>query len=142
MGFQLARMSPYHYLKRLCDVIFSAALLLINAPLFPLILLLIWIESGRPAIFRQPRVGREGQIFTAYKFRTMFKRDLNEEATDLYTRKEDPRVTRVGRWLRRLRIDELPQIWKVIRRDMSLVGPGTEGNKGSQHCEKKITFRS
>ena len=140
MGFQLARMSPYHYLKRLCDVIFSAALLLINAPLFPLILLLIWIESGRPAIFRQPRVGREGQIFTAYKFRTMFKRDLNEEATDLYTRKEDPRVTRVGRWLRKLRLDELPQLWNVLRGDMSLIGPRAEWTKCSERYEKKIPF--
>src|SRR5438093_9265007 len=96
MGFQLARISPYHYLKRLFDVIFSAVLLLISIPLFPLILLLIWMESGRPAIFRQSRVGREGHIFTAYKFRTMFMRDLTEETTDLYTRKDDPRVTHTG----------------------------------------------
>src|SRR6266404_6287005 len=68
MGFQLARISPYHYLKRLCDLIFSAVLLLIFAPLFLLIFLLILMENGRPAIFRQSRVGREGHIFTAYKF--------------------------------------------------------------------------
>src|SRR6266480_4096387 len=108
MGFQLARISPYHYLKRLCDLIFSAVLLLIFAPLFPLILLLIWMESGRPTIFRQSRVGREGHIFTAYKFRTMFMRDAMEaaiETADLYTRKDDPRVTHTGRWLRRLRLD-------------------------------------
>jgi len=140
MGFQLARISPYHYLKRLCDVIFSAALLLISAPLFPLILLLIWIESGRPAIFRQPRVGREGQVFTAYKFRTMFMRELNEETTDLYTRKEDPRVTRVGHWLRKLRLDELPQRWNVLRGDMRLIGPGAEWTKCSERYEKKIPF--
>jgi len=140
MGFQLARISPYHYLKRLCDVIFSAALLLISAPLFPLILLLIWIESGRPAIFRQPRVGREGQVFTAYKFRTMFMRELNEETTDLYTRKEDPRVTRVGHWLRKLRLDELPQLWNVLRGDMSLIGPRAEWTKCSERYEKKIPF--
>jgi exopolysaccharide biosynthesis polyprenyl glycosylphosphotransferase len=140
MGFQLARISPYHYLKRLCDVIFSAALLLINAPVFPLILLLIWIESGRPAIFRQSRVGSEGQIFTAYKFRTMFNRNLNDEASDLYTRKDDPRVTRVGRWLRKLRLDELPQLWNVLRGDMSLIGPRAEWTKCSEHYEKKIPF--
>ena len=140
MGFQLARISPYHYLKRLCDVIFSAALLLINAPLFPLILLLIWIESGRPAIFRQPRVGREAQIFTAYKFRTMFMRDLNEETTDFYTRKDDPRVTRVGHWLRKLRLDELPQLWNVLRGDMTLIGPRAEWTKCSERYEKKIPF--
>src|SRR6266853_3052954 len=97
MGFQLARISPYHYLKRLCDLIFSAVLLLIFAPLFPLILLLTWMESGRPTIFRQSRVGHEGNVFTAYKFRTMFMPDAKEaaiETADLYTRKDDPRVTR------------------------------------------------
>src|SRR5438067_2166627 len=93
MGFQLARISPYHYLKRIFDVIFSAVLLLISAPLVALIVLLIWLESGRPAIFRQLRVGCEGHIFAANKFRTMFMRDLNEETTDLYTRKDDSRVT-------------------------------------------------
>src|SRR6266478_4822174 len=126
MGFQLARTSPYHYLKRLCDIIASAALLVIGSPLVALIVLLIWMESGRPAIFRQLRVGCEGHIFTAYKFRTMFMRDLNEETTDLYTRKDDPRVTRAGRWLLKLRLDELPQLWNVFKGDMSLIGPRAE----------------
>ena len=140
MGFQLARISPYHYLKRLFDVIFSAVLLLISVPLFPLILLLIWMESGRPAIFRQSRVGREGHIFTAYKFRTMFMRDLNEETTDLYTRKDDPRVTHTGRWLRKLRLDELPQLWNVFKGDMSLIGPRAEWIRCAERYQKKIPF--
>jgi len=140
MGFQLARISPYHYLKRLFDVIFSAVLLLISIPLFPLILLLIWMESGRPAIFRQSRVGREGHIFTAYKFRTMFMRDLIEETTDLYTRKDDPRVTHTGRWLRKLRLDELPQLWNVFKGDMSLIGPRAEWIKCAERYQKKIPF--
>src|SRR5437667_556260 len=138
MGFQLARISPYHYLKRLFDVIFSAVLLFISVLLFPLILLLIWMESGRPAIFRQSRVGREGHIFTAYKFRTMFMRDLNEETTDLYTRKDDPRVTHTGRWLRKLRLDELPQLWNVFKGDMSLIGPRAEGIRCAERYQKKI----
>ena len=140
MGFQLARISPYHYLKRLFDVIFSAVLLLISIPLFPLILLLIWMESGRPAIFRQSRVGREGHIFTAYKFRTMFMRDLNEETTDLYTRKDDPRVTHTGRWLRKLRLDELPQLWNVFKGDISLIGPRAEWIRCAERYQKKIPF--
>jgi lipopolysaccharide/colanic/teichoic acid biosynthesis glycosyltransferase len=140
MGFQLARISPYHYLKRLFDVIFSAVLLLISAPLVALIVLLIWMESGRPAIFRQLRVGCEGHIFTAYKFRTMFMRDLNEETTDLYTRKDDSRVTPVGRWLRKLRIDELPQLWNVFKGDMSLIGPRAEWIKCAERYQKKIPF--
>jgi lipopolysaccharide/colanic/teichoic acid biosynthesis glycosyltransferase len=139
-GFQLARISPYHYLKRLCDLIFSVVLLLIFAPFFPLILLSIWMESGRPAIFRQPRVGREGRIFTAYKFRTMFMRDVNEETADLYTRKDDSRVTRVGRWLRKLRLDELPQLWNVFKGDMSLIGPRAEWTKCVERYQKTIPF--
>jgi len=140
MGFQLARNSPYHYLKRLFDLIFSAVLLLISAPLVALIVLLIWMESGRPAIFRQLRVGCEGHIFTAYKFRTMFMRDLNEETTDLYTRKDDSRVTPVGRWLRKLRIDELPQLWNVFKGDMSLIGPRAEWTKCAERYEQIIPF--
>jgi exopolysaccharide biosynthesis polyprenyl glycosylphosphotransferase len=140
MGFQLARISPYHYLKRLCDIVLSAVLLLIFAPLFPLIGLLIWMTNGRPAIFRQPRIGREGHVFTAYKFRTMFMRDSNEESTDIYTRKDDPRVTRLGRWLRKLRLDELPQLWNVFRGDLSLIGPRAEWIKCVERYEKKIPF--
>lgn len=139
-GFQLTRISPYHYLKRLCDLIFSVILLLIFAPFFSLILLLIWMESGRPAIFRQSRVGREGRIFTAYKFRTMFMRDLNEDTTDLYTRNDDPRVTRAGRWLRKLRLDELPQLWNVLKGDMSLIGPRAEWIRCAKQYEKRIPF--
>ncbi|PYL40887.1 MAG: polyprenyl glycosylphosphotransferase, partial [Verrucomicrobia bacterium] len=101
-----------------------------------------WMESGRPAIFRQSRVGREGHIFTAYKFRTMFIRDPNEatteETTDLYTRKGDLRVTRAGRWLRKLRLDELPQLWNVFKGDMSLIGPRAEWVRCAQRYQKKI----
>jgi len=140
MGFQLARISPYHYLKRLFDVIFSAVLLLISAPLVLLILLLIWMESGRPAIYRQLRVGCEGHIFTAYKFRTMFMRDLNEERADLYTRRDDSRVTRAGRRLRNLRLDELPQLWNVFKGDMSLIGPRAEWIRCVERYQQKIPF--
>jgi exopolysaccharide biosynthesis polyprenyl glycosylphosphotransferase len=143
MGFQLARISPYHYLKRLCDLIFSAVLLLIFAPLFPLILFLIWMESGRPTIFRQSRVGHEGNVFTAYKFRTMFMPDAKQaaiETADLYTRKDDPRVTRTGRCLRRLRLDEVPQLWNVFKGDMSLIGPRAEWTKCAERYEQIIPF--
>jgi exopolysaccharide biosynthesis polyprenyl glycosylphosphotransferase len=140
MGFQLARMSPYHYLKRLFDLFVSALLLAICFPLIVLLTCLIWITSGRPAIFRQARVGREGDTFTAYKFRTMFMRDPNEEATDIYTRKDDPRVTRLGHWLRKLRLDELPQLWNVFNGHMSLIGPRAEWIKCAEQYEKKIPF--
>src|SRR5260370_2997452 len=140
MGFQLARISPYHYLKRLFDVIFSAVLLLISTPLVALLVLLIWMESGRPAIYRQLRVGCEGHIFTAYKFRTMFMRDLNEERADLYTRKDDSRVTRVGRRRRNPWLQELRQLVNVFRGDMSLIGPRAEWIKCAERYQKKIPF--
>src|SRR4051812_39395399 len=90
-GFQLARTSPYHYLKRLFDILASAIALIVCAPLFLLIPLLIWMEDGRPAFFRQERVGRDGRRFILFKFRTMRCSDKADE--DIYTRKGDRRVT-------------------------------------------------
>jgi exopolysaccharide biosynthesis polyprenyl glycosylphosphotransferase len=139
MGFQLARMSPYHYLKRLFDVALAAALLVICAPLIALITLLIWWRNGRPALFRQERVGREGQLFTIYKFRTMAHQGPGD-AGDIYTREGDARITKVGRWLRKLRLDELPQLWNVLRGDMSLIGPRAEWIRCAERYEKKIPF--
>ena len=98
------------------------------------------MESARPTTFRQSRVGREGHIFTTCKFRTMFMRDLNEDATDLYTRDNDPRVTRTGSWLRKLRLDELPQLWNVFKGDMSLIGPRAEWTKCAERYEQIIPF--
>jgi exopolysaccharide biosynthesis polyprenyl glycosylphosphotransferase len=140
MGFQLARNSPYHYLKRLFDLVFSGILLLILWPVLLLLILIVWIDSGRPAIFRQPRVGREGEVFTAFKFRTMRSESSSDEEADIYTRAGDPRVTRAGRWLRKLRLDELPQLFNVLRGDMSLIGPRAEWTKCAERYEKKIPF--
>ncbi len=139
MGFQLARISPYHYLKRLCDVALSGLLLVISAPLMLVAGCLVWLTSGSPVIFRQARIGRESEVFTAYKFRTMSML-ASDENDDIYTRVDDPRVTRVGRWLRKLRLDELPQLWNVFRGDMSLIGPRAEWIKCAERYEKKIPF--
>jgi exopolysaccharide biosynthesis polyprenyl glycosylphosphotransferase len=140
MGFQLARNSPYHYLKRLFDVALAGALLVICSPLLVLIAVAVWLGSGRPILFRQPRVGREGEVFTVYKFRTMRADASNGEEFDIYTRANDPRVTRVGRWLRKLRLDELPQFWNVLHGDMSLIGPRAEWVKCAEQYEQKIPF--
>jgi exopolysaccharide biosynthesis polyprenyl glycosylphosphotransferase len=140
MGFQLARNSPYHYLKRLFDLIFSGILLFLLWPILLLLVLVVWIDSGRPAIFRQPRVGREGAVFTAFKFRTMRCDSSSDEEADIYTRAGDPRVTRAGRWLRKLRLDELPQVFNVLRGDMSLIGPRAEWTKCAERYERKIPF--
>jgi lipopolysaccharide/colanic/teichoic acid biosynthesis glycosyltransferase len=139
MGFQLARISPYHYLKRLFDVIASGVLLVISCPLMMMSWALIRLTSAGPAIFGQLRVGREGQRFIAYKFRTM-RESSDADNEDIYTRENDVRVTRAGRWLRKLRLDELPQLWNVLKGDMSLIGPRAEWEKCVERYEKKIPF--
>ena len=138
-GFQLARTSPYHYLKRLFDVLASATALVICSPLFILVPLFIWIEDGAPVLFRQERVGRDGKRFILFKFRTMRCRaDHLDE--DIYTREGDPRVTRVGRWLRKLRLDEVPQLWNALKGDISLIGPRPEWSKCAERYEQSIPF--
>jgi exopolysaccharide biosynthesis polyprenyl glycosylphosphotransferase len=138
-GFQLARNSPYHYLKRMFDLIVSAVTLIICAPLFALIALLIWIREGRPIFFQQERIGRDEKPLTVFKFRTM-RRGSTKEDEDIYTREGDPRITRLGRWLRKLRLDELPQLWNVFKGDMSLIGPRAEWNKCAERYERTIPF--
>jgi len=144
MGFQLSRSSPYHYLKRLFGVIASGVLLVICSPLFALITVAIWLTNGRPAFFGQRRIGQYGQPFTAYKFRTM-KAEVTDHTShvtedDIYTRENDSRVTRLGRLLRKLRLDELPQLWNVFKGDMALIGPRAEWFKCVDRYEKKIPF--
>ena len=139
-GFQLARTSPYHYLKRLYDVGLSAGLLVICSPLIVLIAFAIWMKNGRPFIFTQSRVGRDDAPFTVYKFRTMAAA-TDEEAEGLYTLSADPRVTRLGRWLRKLRLDELPQLWNVVRGEMSLIGHrARNGRNASSVMRRKFRF--
>ena len=139
MGFQLARISPYHYLKRLFDLVASALLLIISSPLIVIVWGLVRLTSKGPAIFGQIRVGREGHRFTAYKFRTMTESNDGENE-DIYTRENDARITRIGKWLRKLRLDELPQLWNVLKGDMSLIGPRAEWEKCVERYEKKIPF--
>jgi exopolysaccharide biosynthesis polyprenyl glycosylphosphotransferase len=138
-GFQLARTSPYHYLKRLFDIVASATALVICSPLFILAPLLIWAEDGAPVLFRQERVGRDGKRFILLKFRTMRWRG-DEAHDDMYTRERDRRVTRVGLWLRKLRLDELPQLWNALKGDISVIGPRAEWSKCAERYEQTIPF--
>lgn len=103
-------------LKRLFDIFATSVLLAGATPLFGLVALLVWVDSGRPILFCQIRSGRFGQPFTLYKFRTL---SPNIGLVDTPSN----HATRVGRWLRRWGLDELPQLWNVLRGDMSLVGP-------------------
>ncbi|MFG0297849.1 MAG: sugar transferase [Maioricimonas sp. JB045] len=111
--------------KRCFDIVFSASVLLLTAPFSLLVALAIWLESGGPILFRQQRVGKNGRLFWIYKFRSMYPETPKYAITP--TNDEcDPRVTRVGRLLRKSGLDELPQFWCVLRGDMSVVGPRPE----------------
>jgi exopolysaccharide biosynthesis polyprenyl glycosylphosphotransferase len=127
--FGLSRSSGF--IKRAVDVVVSFLLLLVLAPVMVAIGLAIWATSKGPAFFRQTRVGRDGETFTMLKFRTMFhgadqlRDELAElnETEGLFKLTDDPRVTKVGRFLRRTSLDELPQLFNVLWGQMSLVGP-------------------
>lgn len=107
--------------KRAFDIFASAAGLVLLSPVLLVIALAVVVDSGRPALFRQTRVGRGGVPFTIHKFRTM-----RPVAGTRITAGGDPRVTRVGTFLRRTKLDELPQLWDVLRGAMSFVGPRPE----------------
>lgn len=119
-------------LKRVIDITVSGAVLLLFAPLWLLIALAIRLESSGPVLFKQVRIGRDGHPFTILKFRSM-RQDAEQERERLAQQNEadgpifkmraDPRVTRVGRLIRRTSLDEIPQLWNILRGDMSLIGP-------------------
>jgi Undecaprenyl-phosphate glucose phosphotransferase len=104
------------------DLVVGSLLIVVSSPLLALIALLIRLDSPGPIIFRQPRLGFNNRLFTCYKFRTM-RTEMTDLLADQQTTRDDPRVTRVGKWLRMLSFDELPQLFNVLKGDMSLVGP-------------------
>ena len=108
-------------MKRLMDVTLSLLALLVLSPLLVAAAALIALEDGMPVLFRQVRVGRGGREFGMYKFRSMVKNAAS--IGPYFTSGDDPRITRIGRFIRRTSIDELPQLLNVIKGDMSLVGP-------------------
>jgi lipopolysaccharide/colanic/teichoic acid biosynthesis glycosyltransferase len=108
-------------IKRALDVALSSTALVFLAPFLALVAMAIWVEDGRPALFRQQRTGRDGQPFRIFKFRTMTVAEDGAEVRQ--ATRGDQRVTRVGAILRTLSVDELPQLLNIVRGDMSLVGP-------------------
>jgi len=116
--------AAYRRLRRLFDVLAASILLVIAAPILIAAGCAIVLEDGGPVFFRQRRVGRFGRLFTMFKLRTMRREKCVDSLSP--TTGRDPRITRVGYWLRRLSIDELPQLMNIIRGDMALVGPRPE----------------
>ena len=112
---------------RLCDIVFSLLGLLLLSPLFLLVALWIVIDNPGPIFYRQQRVGKDGKDFCLLKFRSM--RVGADKMSQLTIGDKDPRVTRAGYYIRKYKLDELPQLWNVLLGDMSLVGPRPEVRK-------------
>jgi exopolysaccharide biosynthesis polyprenyl glycosylphosphotransferase len=127
----------YVVARRITDVAFASLGLLLAAPLMLLAAIAIRLDSRGPVLYRQERVGRNGRSFTLAKFRSM-RTDAEAGSGPVWAGADDPRITRVGRWLRKLRIDEIPQLWSVIRNDMSLVGPRPERPFFVQDLERQV----
>ena len=111
--------------KRVGDCFIAAICLIVFSPLFLFCYVMVRREDGGPAIFKQERIGRFGRPFHIYKFRSMVE-DAEKDSVPQLSGDDDRRVTRVGRWMRKYRIDETLQFWNVLKGDMSLVGPRPE----------------
>lgn len=112
-------------MKRVIDIIAAGSIVVLTAPLCLLVAMIIKVQDGGPALYRQTRVGQRGALFTLFKFRSM-RVDAEATSGPKWAEHDDPRVTRFGRSIRSLRIDEIPQAWNVLRGDMSFVGPRPE----------------
>jgi len=117
----------------------AAIATLIAAPVMLCVAVLIKLTSPGPALFRQQRVGKNDRLFTLYKFRSMVT-DAEADCGAVWAKRDDPRITSVGRWLRRLRLDELPQLFNVLRGEMSIVGPRPERPEFVTELEKRIPY--
>ncbi len=137
-GFSLSRWK-YH-LKRLIDILFSSILLMVSLPVFLLTALLIKLDSAGPVFYFQKRVGQKDRPFRIIKFRSM-QQDAEKNGA-VWAKENDERVTRVGKVIRTLRIDELPQLWNILKGDMSLVGPRPERQVFVDQLAKKIPYYS
>jgi exopolysaccharide biosynthesis polyprenyl glycosylphosphotransferase len=129
----------YELTKRLLDILGAMVGLLIFIITSPFLSFAVWLDSGFPIFYSQPRLGKGGLIFRIYKYRTM-RQDAEADGEAKTTLENDPRVTRVGRFLRRTRLDELPQFWNVLRGEMSLVGPRAERPELVAEYQKQVPF--
>jgi sugar transferase (PEP-CTERM system associated) len=126
-------------MKHLFDLLASTVLLLLSLPVLLLAVICIYLESGLPVLYRQERIGRGGRAFTLYKLRTM-RRDAESSGAPRWAAADDDRITQVGRFLRKTRIDELPQLFNVLKGEMSLVGPRPERPVFVDQLAKQIPF--
>lgn len=124
--------------KRALDLVGASLLLLLTLPLYPLLAVFV-LQTEGPLIFRQSRLGEHGKLFTIYKFRTM-RADAEAAGAAVWASANDPRLTRAGAVMRQLRLDELPQLWNVLRGEMSLVGPRPERPEFLEQLSESVPF--
>lgn len=130
---------PYPVLKRVADILFSLVGLAVFAVLLPFIALVMKLDSPGSIFYTQERIGRNGVFFRVYKLRSMIP-DAEAKTGAVFSRQGDPRVTRVGRFMRKTRLDEVPQLYNVLRGDMSLIGPRPERPEHVVRLQEKIPF--
>ena len=128
----IANQNRYEKIKRFFDICLSSAALVVLSPLLLVIAILIYLEDKGPVIYSQTRIGKDGRAFKLYKFRSMCVdadeklkdlQELNERDGPVFKIRDDPRVTKIGKFIRKTCIDELPQLVNIIKGDMSIVGP-------------------
>jgi sugar transferase (PEP-CTERM system associated) len=126
-------------IKRLFDIVCASILIVLALPIMLIAAVLIVIEDGFPLLYRQERVGVNGRLFNVIKFRSM-RRDAEKDGKPIWAQAKDNRITRIGQYIRKLRIDELPQLFSVLKGDMSLVGPRPERPFFVDQLTKEIPF--
>ena len=136
-GFRVSRVT--RLMKRAIDLSLSFVMAIATLPLMVLTAILVWAEDGRPILYRQERVGENGRTFVLSKFRSM-RKDAEQGGRPVWAKDGDERVTRVGRFIRTTRLDELQQLWNVLRGDMSFVGPRPERPFFVDELSRQIPF--
>ena len=136
-GFRFS--SFFRLVRRLLNFSVALIALLLSLPLLPFIVLAVKLGSPGPALYRQQRVGRRGKVFYCYKFRTM-RQDAEADTGATWAADDDPRITRVGKFLRASRLDEIPQLWCVLKGDMHFVGPRPERPEFVEWLSKEIRY--
>lgn len=138
-GHGFRRSSMFQVTRRFISIVVSLIGLILTAPLIPFIMLVIKLDSPGPVLYRQRRVGKGGHVFDVIKFRTM-RQDAEAGNGPQWAGEQDPRVTRVGRFLRSSRLDEIPQLWCVLKGDMAFVGPRPERPEFVEWLSREIPY--
>ena len=136
-GFRFS--ASFMLLRRVLAILASAVLLLLVLPVIPFVILAIKLDSRGPVLYRQRRVGLVGKVFSCYKFRTM-RQDAEADTGATWALDDDPRITKVGKFLRTTRLDEIPQLWCVLKGDMSFIGPRPERPEFVEMLAQEIPF--